>query len=51
VVVLGKGVGLLEHGIDQRGLAVVNVGHNRDVAQVTARCSGYRGVGGGFRHA
>ena len=51
VVVLGKGVGLLEHGVDQRGLAVVNVGHDRDVAQVTARCSGYRGVGGGFRHA
>ncbi len=51
VVVLGKGVGLLEHGVDQGGLAVVNVGHDRDVAQVTARCSGYRGVGGGFRHA
>lgn len=51
VVVLGKGVGLLEHGVDQGGLAVVNVGHDRDVAQVTARCSGYRSVGGGFRHA
>jgi hypothetical protein len=36
VVVLGKGVGLLEHGVDQGGLAVVNVGHNRDVAEVTA---------------
>ena len=39
VVVLGKGVGLLEHGVDQGGLAVVNVGHDRDVAQVIARCS------------
>ena len=51
VVVRGEGVGLLEHGVDQGGLAVVNVGDDRDVAQVTARCSGYRGVGGGFRHA
>ncbi|BAS09997.1 hypothetical protein AHiyo4_34190 [Arthrobacter sp. Hiyo4] len=36
VVVFGKRVGLLEHGVDQCGLAVVNVGHDRDVAEVTA---------------
>ena len=51
VVVLGKGVGLLEHGVDQGGLAVVNVGHDRDVAQVTAGGSVCGGFGGGFRHA
>ena len=34
--------GLPEHGVDQRGLAVVDVGDDRDVAEV---------VSGGCRHA
>ena len=32
--VLAKGAGLLEHGIDQRGLAVIDVGDNGDVANL-----------------
>ena len=35
------GVGLLEHGVNQGGLAVVNVGNDRDVAN---RCSRMRGA-------
>jgi hypothetical protein len=42
-----EGVGLLEHGVDQGGLAVVNVCDDRDVAQIAPR----RSVGDGFRHA
>ncbi len=32
----GEGAGLTQHGVDQRGLAVVDVGDDRDVAQVGA---------------
>ena len=31
-----EGAGLPEHGVDERGLAVVDVGDDRDVAQVVA---------------
>jgi hypothetical protein len=34
VLVLSEGAGLPEHGVDQRGLAVVDVRHNGDVAQI-----------------
>jgi hypothetical protein len=40
---LAEGAGLPEHGVDQRGLAVVDVGDDRDVAQVVA-------AGGGGGH-
>ena len=42
-LVVGEGAGLAEHRVDQRGLAVVDVGDDRDVAQV--------GAGGGRGHA
>ena len=37
VLIGAKGPGLPEHGVDQRGLAVVDVGDDRHVAQVVAR--------------
>jgi hypothetical protein len=33
----GEGAGLLEHGVDQCGLAVVDVGDDGDVTNVVAR--------------
>ena len=36
LLVRSKGSRLTEHAVDQRGLAVVNVGHDRHVAQVIA---------------
>ena len=36
VGVLAEGAGLPEHGVDQRGLAVVDVGDDGDVAEVAA---------------
>ena len=36
VLVRAKGAGLPQHGVDQRGLAVVDVRHDRDVAYVLA---------------
>ena len=33
-LVLGEGAGLPEHGVDQRGLAVVDVRDDRDVAEI-----------------
>jgi hypothetical protein len=47
VAMRGEGVGLLQHGIDQRGFTVVNVGHDGYVAQIAADS----GVACGFRHA
>ena len=35
-LVLGEGPGLPEHGVDEGGLAVVDVGDDRDVAKVIA---------------
>jgi hypothetical protein len=35
VLVLGEGARLLEELVDQRGLAVVDVGNNRDVSERT----------------
>ena len=43
VGVLAEGAGLPQHGVDQRGLAVVDVGDDGDVAQVAA----LDGLGGG----
>jgi hypothetical protein len=34
VRVLAEGAGLAEHGVDERGLAVVDVRDDRDVAEV-----------------
>ena len=45
VLVLPKGAGLPEHGVDERGLAVVDVRDDRDVAEVLAvgeRRAGHR---------
>ena len=36
LLVRSEGSCLTEHSVDQRGLAVVNVGHDRHVAQVVA---------------
>ena len=36
VLVRAEGVGLTQHGVDERRLAVVDVGDDRDVAQVGA---------------
>jgi len=36
-LVLGEGSGLPEHGVDESGLAVVDVGDDRDVAEFLAR--------------
>ena len=46
VLVGAEGAGLPEHGVDERGLAVVDVGDDGDVAQVfTDRaCGGLRGL-------
>jgi hypothetical protein len=38
LLVLAEDVALLEHGVDQRRLAVVDVGDDRDVADVSACC-------------
>src|SRR4030095_1165107 len=43
VGVLGERVRLLEHGVDERRLAVVDVGDDRDVAQVVAGGVGHGG--------
>jgi hypothetical protein len=45
-LVLGEGAGLPEHRVDERRLAVVDVGDDRDVAQVV---TGVQGPG--RRHA
>ena len=37
VLVRAEGAGLPQHRVDERGLAVVDVGDDRDVAQVVAR--------------
>ena len=39
-----KGVGLGEHGVDERGLAVVNVGDDCDVTKVFACGESHKGV-------
>ena len=36
-LVRGERPGLAQHGVDQRGLAVVDVGDDRDVAQVPSQ--------------
>ena len=38
-LVRAEGAGLAQHRVDQRGLAVVHVGDDRDVAQVVANGS------------
>src|SRR6478735_4646640 len=42
-LVRGEGAGLAEHGVDQRGLAVVDVRDDGDVAQVVALCGSRHG--------
>ena len=43
VLVVAERVGLPEHGVDQRGLAVVDVGDDRDIAQIVAVGDGVLG--------
>ena len=43
-LVRGEGAGLAEHRVDQRGLAVVDVRDDRDVAQVGAGLGGHAGA-------
>ena len=43
-LVRGERAGLAEHRVDQRGLAVVDVGDDRDVAQVGAGLGGHAGA-------
>jgi hypothetical protein len=43
VLVLPERAGLPEHRVDQRGLAVVDVGDDGDVAEIFARCEGGAG--------
>ena len=45
VLVLAEGAGLPQHGVDERGLAVVDVGDDGDVAQVVAGGSAGGGQG------
>ena len=49
VLVLAEGAGLPQHGVDERGLAVVDVGHDGHVADVVAGGHGVRhsGIEGG----
>ena len=42
--VRGERTGLLEHGVDQGGLAVVDVGDDGDVTDVVARGHGWLGA-------
>ena len=46
VLVGPEGAGLAEHGVDQGGLAVVDVGHDGDVAEIGALHELLRGTGG-----
>ncbi len=49
VLVGSEGAGLVQHRVDQGGLAVVDVGDDRDVAQVIPQDVGDGvGAGGGF---
>ena len=44
VTAAGEGACLAQHRVDQRGLAVVDVGDDRDVAQVGAGLGGHAGA-------
>ena len=43
-LVRGERAGLPEHGVDERGLAVVDVGDDRDVAEIIAGTHGHEKV-------
>ena len=45
VSVGGKRVRLLQHGVDEGRLTVVNVGHNSNVAEIASHCAVYSRVG------
>ena len=47
LLVGAEGAGLAEHGVDQRGLAVVDVGHDGDIAEIGALHEESRRVKGG----